>query len=239
MALSFVACVVLSSCEEEKKTYVPNLSDTLKTPTMTTSDVSTFISDSGYTRYHITADRWDIYDDSIHPMWVFPTGLELENYDLAMRPAATLVCDSATYYTNKRLWRLDGNVIMVNVRKDTFLTQQLFWDQRDAEVYSDSFIHIVRSDHIIEGYGFTSDQTMSAYTVNRPTAIIPMKRAPGQGRPFGPGMQPVDKVDATAGYTERPQAPEPASVRARRASEYIEDDVPASPAPVRGSAIRR
>lgn len=219
LALSFAAAVFLSSCEEEKKSYVPNITDPSKTPTMTTFEVSTFISDSGYTRYHITADRWDIYDDSINPLWIFPTGLELENYDLQMRPAATLVCDSATYYSAKRLWRLDGNIVMVNVQKDTFLTQQLFWDQKRAEVYSDSFIHIVRAEHIIEGFGFTSDQNMNAYTVNRPTAIIPMKRE--GGRPFGPGMSTVDTVDATASYSERPEAPEPASVRNARSNSYI------------------
>ena len=222
-AIGFAATAILSSCQQEKRNYVANITDPSKTPTMTTTGVSTFISDSGYTRYHITADRWDIYDDSIHPLWVFPTGLQLENYDLKMRPAATLVCDSATYYADKRLWRLDGNVVMVNVQKDTFLTQQLFWDQRDAEVYSDSFIHIVRAEHIIEGYGFVSDQTMSAYTVNRPTAIIPMKRN-GAGRPFGPGMTAVDTVDPTAGYSERPAPPEPASVRNSRSAEYLKQN---------------
>lgn len=221
-AVCFAAIAILSSCSEESRSYVANISDPAKTPTMTTTAVSTFISDSGYTRYHITADRWDIYDDSIQPLWVFPSGLELENYDLKMQPAATLVCDSATYYTNKRLWRLDGNVVMVNVQKDTFLTQQLFWDQKQAEVYSDSFIHIVRSQHIIEGYGFVSDQNMSAYTVNRPTAIIPMKRE--GGRPFGPSMSPSDTIDATAGYTERPTAPEPASVRNTRSAEYLREN---------------
>ncbi len=218
MALSLVWGIILSSCSEEKKSYVANIEDASKTPTMTTSDVSTFISDSGYTRYHITADRWDIFDDSIRPMWVFPTGLQLENYDLRMRPAATLVCDSATYYSNSRLWRLDGNVVMVNVQKDTFLTQQLFWDQRRAEVYSDSFIHIVRREHIIEGYGFTSDQTMSAYSVIRPTAIIPMKRD-GSGRST---LSPTTLEDTLqTDYSTRPSAPEPASVRNTRAREYL------------------
>ena len=78
--------------------------------------------------------------------------------------------------SRRRLWRLDGNVVMVNVQGDSFLTQQLFWDQQKRKVYSDSFIHIVRTDRIIEGYGFTSNENMTDYTVNRPTGIIPVDR---------------------------------------------------------------
>lgn len=65
---------------------------------------------------------------------------------------------------------------MRNIDGDRFLTQQLFWDQTRQKIYSDSFIHIVRSDRIIEGYGFVSNQNMTAYTVNRPTGIIPVER---------------------------------------------------------------
>ena len=127
-------------------------------------------------------------------MWKFPKGLNLVNFDLEMKPAAAMRCDSATYFSQRRLWRLDGNIVMVNVQRDTFLTEQLYWDQNQCKVYSDSFIHIVRTNHIIEGYGFESNQEMTQYNVNRPTAIIPVDRSEkgGKGqRPFGPGMTAV------------------------------------------------
>jgi len=228
-ACAIAALAVLAACDDDgDKKYVPNIANPLKTPTMTTDDVSTLISDSGYTKYHITAERWDIYDDTEDPLWIFPTGLELENYDMNMRTAATLVCDSATYYSKRRLWRLDGNVVMVNVAKDTFLTQQLFWDQEKAQVYSDSFIHIVKSERIIEGYGFVSDQEMKSYTVNRPTAIIPMNRRPGSGTAVT-AVTPATDDDVSNPYSsaqDRPTAPEPASVRNRRARDLGPVSIP-------------
>ncbi len=168
-----LAAAAASGCGEERHSYVQNVGD--DTPTMTTSDVSTFISDSGYTRYHITAPVWQMFEESKDPYWRFPDGLDLEQYDLAMQPEANIRSDSATYFSRRRLWRLDGNVVMVNVDGDSFLTQQLFWDQQKRNVYSDSFIHIVRTDRIIEGYGFTSNENMTAYTVRRPTGIIPVE----------------------------------------------------------------
>lgn len=170
-----IVASLAAGCREERQSYVPNTHGSA-TPTMATTDVSTFISDSGYTRYHITTDLWQMFEDAPDPFWLFPTGLYLEQYDEEMQPAASIVCDSARYFSRRRLWKLDGNVVMVNTERDSFLTQQLFWDQTRQTVYSDSFIHIVRQDRIIEGYGFESNQQMTRYTVHRPTGIIPVER---------------------------------------------------------------
>jgi LPS export ABC transporter protein LptC len=170
------AAAVTSSCGEERKSYVANIGSGEETPTMTTTEVSTFISDSGYTRYHIVTPLWQMFEDAAEPFWKFPNGLHLEQYDLKMKPEADVVCDSARYYSRTRIWQLDGNVIMVNTKRDSFLTQQVFWDQARREVYSDSFIHIVRSDRIIEGYGFQANEQMTEFTVHRPTGIIPVDR---------------------------------------------------------------
>lgn len=169
-----VAAACLWSCGEDRHSFVANVSE--RVPTMSTTDVSTFISDSGYTRYHITTPLWQMFEETPQPYWRFPAGLHLEQYDENMRPAADVTCDSATYLSNRRLWQLDGNVVMVNTQRDSFLTQQLFWDQQRRLVYSDSFIHIVRADRIIEGYGFESNQEMTFYSVNRPTGIFAAKR---------------------------------------------------------------
>ncbi len=206
---TLVIAAMFGSCEEEKHSYVPNM-DSIKTPTMVTTHVTTLISDSGYTRYNITTPVWNMFDETSDPYWTFPEGLKLVQYDLKMKPDANMRCDSATYFSNRRLWRLDGNVIMVNVMRDSFLTQQLFWDQVRAEVYSDSFIHIVRSNHIIEGYGFTSNEQMTAYTVHKPTAIIPIDRDKDKK---GGGSSAASLNADPERNSDRPSAPLPASQR--------------------------
>lgn len=205
-----IAVCILAACEEEKHSYVDNIGDPKRTPTMVTTDVSTTISDSGYTRYHITTPVWNMFEETDDPFWTFPEGLHLDQFDQNMQPDANIVCDSAIYWSQRRLWRLDGDVVMVNTLRDSFLTQQLFWDQARAEVYSDSFIHIVRESHIIEGYGFRSNQNMTAYTVNRPTAIIPIENRNNSGV----GRDTIDSYEADAiRRGERPSAPRPASAR--------------------------
>ncbi|MDE6287436.1 MAG: LPS export ABC transporter periplasmic protein LptC [Muribaculaceae bacterium] len=209
-ALVAVASIAatLGSCSRENRSYVAPISDPAATPTMSTTDVETFISDSGYTRYHISTPLWLMYDEAEEPFWRFPSGLFLEQYDENMQPAADIVCDSAVYFSRKRLWRLDGHVVMVNTLRDSFLTTQLYWDQYNQNVYSDSFIHIVRQDRIIEGYGFKSNQNMTAYTVHRPTGIIPVERPEAGSKP---DTVAADTAPVKAG---RRPAPRSASQRA-------------------------
>lgn len=214
---ALAAIAILAACSREHQRFVPNASDGAHTPSMATRDVSTLISDSGYTRYHLTAPLWEMFENAEEPFWKFPEGLEVEQYDLAMNPESTVVCDSATYFSRKRIWQLDGNVVMVNTQADSFLTQQLFWDQAERKIYSDSFVHIVRSDRTIEGYGFVSDQSMLYYTVNRPTAILPARRpgsAPRSERPDSAQTAtatPSDSLTPTIPkpLPARPQAPRP------------------------------
>ena len=107
-----IAIIATSSCKDEKKNYVEDIKDARESYTMFTRDVETFISDSGITRYHISAPIWYIYDEAVVPRWTFPEGLFLEQYDNLFRQSAKVNCDSATYFGKKRLWRLDGNVVM-------------------------------------------------------------------------------------------------------------------------------
>lgn len=166
--------LVAGACSDEKTDVVHRATDGDSVPTMMTRDVTTLISDSGITRYRITTPLWLVFDEAKEPVWRFPDGLFMEKFDTDYTTDATIVCDSATYFKNKSLWRLDGNVNILNTRGEKFLTQQLFWSQRDRNVYSDSFIHIERNDRVIEGYGFTSNERMTTYTIHKPSGIFPV-----------------------------------------------------------------
>lgn len=202
---------VLSSCEEEKKHYVKNIGDGERTPTLNTINVETFISDSGYTKYFIKTPLWSMYEEAKEPFWLFPKGVELEQYDTKLAKVASMRCDSAKYLSTKRIWRLDGHVVMVNTARDSFLTKQLFWDQAKRKIYTDSFIHIVRQDRIIEGMGFTSNEQMTAYTIKRPMGIFPIGRKSADNTP-----RAVTEDSLHEGEMNRGFAPPRASFRSNR-----------------------
>lgn len=143
--------VAVIACRDEVKNVVNRETNPDSVPTVVSRNVKTLISDSGVTQYRITTKLWYIYSQATKPHWFFPDGLYLEQFDKDFKTAASVQCDSATYYVDSKLWQLDGNVRIWNVNKELILTNQLFWSQRDQKVYSDSFIHIEKADRTLEG----------------------------------------------------------------------------------------
>lgn len=187
---------------------------------MRTRNVSTLISDSGVTQYRIVAPLWEVYDNIDHPYWRFPEGLYLRKFDRKLRVIATIAADSATYFKDKNLWRLDGRVEVTKEPKELFLSQQVFWDQNRGIVYSDSFIHIENATHMMEGYGFTARQDFSGYRITRPLGIFPVDREkienggapqPGAATPGGVAMMqaPASMQAASATSASAPGSGRP------------------------------
>ena len=202
VAAIMAACPILGSCREEDPVRTSANQGSL--PTMVTLDVDTYISDSGYVKYHAVTDIWEMYDDTAQPYWRFPKPLIIDILAPGMKPHSHIECDSANYQTQRQLFRFDGNVIAVNVAKDSFLTKQLFWDQKKTEFYTDSFIHIKKADRILEGYGFRSNEKMTRYTILKPTAIIPVSAFRNNNQENAqPSQQLVQSRDSADRETER------------------------------------
>ena len=167
---------ILLGCKEEQKVDISHTLDSTKMPTMSTENISTLISDSGITQYKIIAPLWNIYDEADPPYWHFPKGLYLQKFDPQYNVIATVGADSARYFKNERLWKLEGNVEMTKVPDELFLSPRVYWDQRKQQLYSDTFIHIENATHVIEGTGFESDETLSRYRILHPTGIFPVDK---------------------------------------------------------------
>ena len=164
------------SCREEKKLDISHNLDSSKMPTMSTRNISTLISDSGITQYKIIAPLWNIYDEVDTPYWSFPEGLYLQKFDPDYNVIATVAADSAKFYKNERLWRLEGEVEMTKFPKELFLSPRVFWDQRRQQLYSDTFIHIENATHVLEGTGFVSDESLNNYRILHPNGIFPINK---------------------------------------------------------------
>lgn len=166
--------VFSTACREKTKLNVASNINTDTMPTMTTVNISTLISDSGVTQYKIVAPLWKVFDEGDDPYWLFPKGIYLRKYDKNFKVIASIAADSAKYFKNRRLWRLDGNVEVRKMPADLFLTQQVYWDQRLRQVYSDSFIHVENETHMLEGQGFRSNEDFTVYNIVKPTGIFPV-----------------------------------------------------------------
>jgi LPS export ABC transporter protein LptC len=165
----------LLSCSEEPKTKIGAVSDRTKIPSLHATKVSTVISDSGITRYRITAPQWYIYDKAVKPYQLFPEGIHLERFDINLKVDANIHSLYAKYDELDKTWELKGKVKAINLQGEVFETEQLFWNEITEKIYSDKYIKITQVSHVITGVGFESNQSMTKYTIKNPQGIFPVK----------------------------------------------------------------
>lgn len=168
------ALVFLVSCRE-KHDMTGSVTDRKHTPRLTEDSVTILVSDSGVLRYRLTTETWQAYDQADTPYWDFPKGLRFERFNINYDIDAAIQCNKAIYYNDLGLWHLEGNIRAKSLNGDRFFTEELFWNQDEESVRSDSMITIIQKDKKIVGYGFTSNQTFTKYIIHHPTGIFPVK----------------------------------------------------------------
>lgn len=165
------------ACGSDKKEVVAVTFDPESTYTMRTTDIVSLISDSGITRYRLTSAEMLVFDKAADPYWYFPRGVFLERFDSLFTTDVSIKADTAYNWYNRKLWKLIGNVDVVNMEGDRFQTDTLYWDSKAEWVYSEAFMRITRTstNQVLTGIGFESNQNMTEYRTKRPQGSTPVQ----------------------------------------------------------------
>ena len=164
-------CMALSCNKQEDK--APIDSSKKAVPSMVTHDVTMLISDSGIIKYRANATTWIRYDRGVAEAYqYFPDGVEFQKIDTVFNATESIKADTAYNYEQRQLWHMIDNVLVTNTKGERFSTNDLYWDMKRHTVYSDSFIQIETNENIIQGYGFTSSDDFSNYTIKQTNGIF-------------------------------------------------------------------
>lgn len=187
-----------AACKEDNKLGKANINPK-KLPTLSTRNVATVISDSGFTKYKVVTPLWNVYNEAEVPYWDFPEGVYLRQLDHDLKVVSTVAADSAVYVPSKKIWELYGSVEIDQKDKAYFFTPRIFFDDRNKRIYSDTFIHIKTPTQILEGVGFESNQEMTNYRVLKPMGMFPASFSEGvdggMGIPQGMGPVAIPSMD--------------------------------------------
>ncbi|KAA6323269.1 Lipopolysaccharide export system protein LptC [termite gut metagenome] len=167
-----MSMLFLFSCGGKKIKMSEAIAERDSLPIMQTTGVTSLVSDSGITRYRIETEEWLIYDKKKPSYWAFEKGVYLENFDSLFNIDASVKADTAYYFNEQKLWKLMGHVHIQNLKGEKFDTELLYWNQTAEKIYSEKSIRIEQTDKIIVGQGFTSNQQMTAYTINNIEGIF-------------------------------------------------------------------
>lgn len=173
--LAVVLPFLCMSCSGHGKQLGEAVMNRDSTSVMTTVDVDMLISENGSVRYHVTAPEWMVFDSLEPPRYSLEKGVFLEIFDSIMQVESTLEADTAYYFTRTELWQLKGNVKARNVKGDRFDTQELFINNSNNRIYSDSAISVRQPERILNGVGFESNGNMTEYFIRHSSGVFPIR----------------------------------------------------------------
>lgn len=163
--LILILCSFLFSCESNKESEIKYFYDKETIPTMRTSDDTMYISDSGRIRFKVIAKTMMVFDKSKTPYTLFPDSAYLEQYDSLMNITTTVRADSVWYYDKKKLWKLRGNVDILNAEGTSYKSEELYFDEPADKAYSDLNVFIKEPNRLtLRAKGFVSNLNMTEFT---------------------------------------------------------------------------
>lgn len=167
LSFSFTAC-------ENDIEKINLLNSDKNYPELIGHDIEVLYSDSGIVKLKMTAAELQQYNNLDNPYSEFPKGIYVCFYDDSLRIEAEITADYAKYYSEEKLWHATGNVIAKNRKTGEELeTEELFWDEKDEKIYSESYTRIVNENGTFYGQnGFKSNQSLTDYTLIGSTGVV-------------------------------------------------------------------
>ncbi len=135
-----------------------------KQPVDEAVNVESYLSQGGILKAKLTAPLMrSVENDS--PQIEFPKTLKVIFYNDSGKVESNLTARYGIYYQKTNLVYLKDSVVVYNVKKDTLLSDELWWDQDRERIYTNTAVHIRKPDEKIDGTGLQADQNFTWWTI--------------------------------------------------------------------------
>ena len=152
----------LGGCENDIE-RINLLTDETEAPTIQGTNIRVIYSDSAKVKVQVLAPTYKQYPTVERPYMEFEKGLEVYFYDDSAKIESELRADYTIYYMEEQLWHATGNVVAKNFENgDALYTDELFWDEKEELIYSDSYTRVHSEETTLYGKkGFRSHQNLT------------------------------------------------------------------------------
>lgn len=126
-------------------------------------DVEVIYSDSAKVKVKITGPISNRYIYKFKIEEEFPDGVHVEFYGPNGEVTSTLDARYALRKPSDREVIVRDQVVLRNNDGDTLQTNELIWDERNGEIYTERFVKITRPDELIYSRGFKTNERFDRY----------------------------------------------------------------------------
>jgi LPS export ABC transporter protein LptC len=168
MIVLTIAMMCMASCNDPQEQLDER--EVYEGPFIEIEDSEVLYSDSAIVRLMVRAARMQEYESGDQE---YPEGIYVEFYGKDREMTSKLEADQAFYSKETDEYRAVGNVKLESIQKHQKLTtEELFWNRKDKQVYTDKFVIIETGEDVLHGQGLTAAQDFSTYRILKPTGEL-------------------------------------------------------------------
>ena len=133
-------CVILGliSCSNDME-VLGRIIDPEEVPDVYATNVEVFYTDSARLQMKMTTPLLRQFAEVKEPRNEFPEGIHVWLYEKTGELKAEITANWANQDQTTNIWEARSNVILTNDKGEKLETEQLFWDQAKAQIYSNKF----------------------------------------------------------------------------------------------------
>lgn len=141
-------------------------------PASETHNVVTIYSDSAKTKLKMSAPlQQDMQNGDV----LYPKGMHITFYEDG-KPTSMVSAKYGKYDKAKDQYFVRNDVVVKNtVKNEQLNTEELYWDRRKRNIFTDKFVRITSADEVATGHGLTSNEDFSNYTIKNFTGSFKIK----------------------------------------------------------------
>ncbi len=136
--LIFLSVLVIFACSNDME-VLNKIIDPDEEPDLTATNIELFYTDSARLQMKLEAPLVKQYVEAQKPRDEFPEGIHVWFYEKTGELKAEITANWAIQDHTTKIWEAKSNVVLINEEGAKLETEQMFWDQNKAIVYSDKF----------------------------------------------------------------------------------------------------
>ena len=166
----FIFTAMLFACDGNLD-EVKQMGVKLSGPQSTTKNINLFYTDSGRVQANMKSPKMLDFSNEEFPFREFPEGVEVDFFKKDSSKN-TIISDYAIIYTATDIIDLRGNVKIVTADSAVLNSQQLYWDESEAWLFTDQPYTIKMPNGAInDGDGFDANQNFDKFNSRTNTGI--------------------------------------------------------------------
>lgn len=162
---------LLTSCQNSVS-EIRDYSTLDRDPILEAEKIDMTLTEKGEVVVRMQAPSMRSYDREDNKYDEFREGIYIQSYTSSGVASSSIRAEYAIYQRESKLWEARTHVVAVNEKGDSIQTEQIFWDENQGRVYSNTNVRIRTSTSVLYGKGLESDDRFVNWEIKEPTGII-------------------------------------------------------------------